>query len=259
MVIFLKSACLSIVRDRHETNRFMVRAPLHGDIERVFPGAVVLARPDTRFRYRAFVPYHEVARRLGETVAEIDYETFHPSVTDPTRRAAYEQVAQAIRQLQKNEPFHPPANGRLPVIRSDWKTEPMGSSREFVPLGQPVGDEQFERVRLGLLPEEMEDKWFMFYEAPFLYCHRSWTGFEAFRLRIDRNASGWWLYEIVVNMEAGKFNWASAHDAAMLAIETVGTNLFGLHPTGADAVKLWHQHGKALLGQGPSPGIPYKP
>jgi hypothetical protein len=34
----------------------------------------------------------------------------------------------------------------------------------------------FELIKRGSIPEEMEDKWFVFYEEPWLYFHRSWTG-----------------------------------------------------------------------------------
>lgn len=40
----------------------------------------------------------------------------------------------------------------------------------------PLSQEEFERVAQGLVPEEMEDKWFLYFEDGKLYCHRSWNG-----------------------------------------------------------------------------------
>jgi hypothetical protein len=35
---------------------------------------------------------------------------------------------------------------------------------------------EFERIKMGLVPEQIEDKWFILFEDPWLYLHRSWTG-----------------------------------------------------------------------------------
>lgn len=35
---------------------------------------------------------------------------------------------------------------------------------------------EFENLAEGLIPETMDDKWFIFLENNWLYCHRSWTG-----------------------------------------------------------------------------------
>lgn len=39
---------------------------------------------------------------------------------------------------------------------------------------------EYARLSLGLIPEEMEDKWFIYLEDNKLYCHRSWTGLCAY-------------------------------------------------------------------------------
>jgi hypothetical protein len=32
----------------------------------------------------------------------------------------------------------------------------------------------------------MEDKWFVYFEAPYLYFHRSWTGLAVYRVALER-------------------------------------------------------------------------
>ena len=39
-------------------------------------------------------------------------------------------------------------------------------------------DSDFERIKRAVIPEEGEDKWFIFFGEPWLYFHRSWTGAE---------------------------------------------------------------------------------
>jgi hypothetical protein len=43
-------------------------------------------------------------------------------------------------------------------------------------LAESYTHADFEKIKRGLIPEEMEDKWFIFFEEPWLYFHRSWTG-----------------------------------------------------------------------------------
>jgi hypothetical protein len=47
-------------------------------------------------------------------------------------------------------------------------------------------DGQFALLREGLVPKQMEDKWFIYYEEPYLFLHRSWTGEPVYRLTFSR-------------------------------------------------------------------------
>lgn len=62
-----------------------------------------------------------------------------------------------------------------------WKSEPF---REGVPLPYQAvfSSEEFARLKTGLVPQSMEDKWFVYYEEPHLFIHRSWTGQPVYRL-----------------------------------------------------------------------------
>ncbi|MEH2215628.1 MAG: hypothetical protein V7K72_00570 [Nostoc sp.] len=69
--------------------------------------------------------------------------------------------------------------------RDDWKTEPMPSESTKIALEKLYSQEEFDRITAGVIPEQMEDKWFIFYEAPWIYLHRSWTGFCIFKVRFE--------------------------------------------------------------------------
>ena len=60
--------------------------------------------------------------------------------------------------------------------RDDWKTLPMPSANSTIAIARQYSDREFERLSAGQIPEEIEDKWFVFYEKPDLFLHRSWTG-----------------------------------------------------------------------------------
>ena len=66
---------------------------------------------------------------------------------------------------------------------TSWKSEPF---QEGIPIPYQAvfTGEEFARLKTGLIPQQMEDKWFIYYEEPHLFFHRSWTGKPVYRLTI---------------------------------------------------------------------------
>ena len=71
--------------------------------------------------------------------------------------------------------------------REDWKTEPMPEKHETFMLHRSISDKDMEALRLGNVPQEMEDKWFWSMEGPVLWAHRSWTGFCIYRIEFKED------------------------------------------------------------------------
>jgi hypothetical protein len=76
MQILLTNAYLSIVADRNNPDRMIVRARRQGHIEAVFPEANVITRPDTEYRYRAFIDRKVVEAQLATITKTLDYDDF---------------------------------------------------------------------------------------------------------------------------------------------------------------------------------------
>src|SRR5688500_10310032 len=74
--------------------------------------------------------------------------------------------------------------------RDDWMTTPLPAARASVALDRTYTASELERIREGNVPQEMEDKWFAFYEEPWLYLHRSWTGFVIYEVRFEPVGDG---------------------------------------------------------------------
>jgi hypothetical protein len=72
---------------------------------------------------------------------------------------------------------------------TSWKRKPF---KEGIPLPYQAAfdSEQFARLREGLVPQQMEDKWFIYYEEPHLFLHRSWTGAPVYRLSLNSVPGG---------------------------------------------------------------------
>ena len=76
---------------------------------------------------------------------------------------------------------------------------------EYVPF---FDDVEAEQLRLGLVPELMEDKWFIYFEDGWLYFHRSWTGHCIFSLKLDGSPAGVRTVEAWVNRDKKQYNSA---------------------------------------------------
>lgn len=84
---------------------------------------------------------------------------------------------------------------------ASWNHEPFIEGIAL-PLQATFDEALFDRMTHGLIPVQMEDKWFAFYEQPYLYLHRSWTGLPTYRLRFQRVGSGAKVTEVL---------WCSQH------------------------------------------------
>jgi hypothetical protein len=76
------------------------------------------------------------------------------------------------------------------ATRSSWITRPLPAERAALNMVGTYEPADFDRIKAGLIPDGMDDKWFMFYEAPWLYAHDSWLGFCVFGVKFEVLAEG---------------------------------------------------------------------
>lgn len=82
----------------------------------------------------------------------------------------------------------------------------MPEKKSRLKFGKSFSMAEFGRLSLGLVPEQMEDKWFIFFEEPWLFFHRSWTGDCIFQLRLRLEGDGYFVSETWVNREREQYN-----------------------------------------------------
>lgn len=105
MWLCLSDSFLSIVHKGCGPDHLLVRARRPGDIERVFPGAVVKQSTNTDYRYRAIVSRIEVADALIGQVMALDYDNFKNSVPDDRLHDAYAAFWNQHARLQPTAPY----------------------------------------------------------------------------------------------------------------------------------------------------------
>ncbi len=91
------------------------------------------------------------------------------------------------------------------ATRESRKLHPPPDNRAQLDFREAYTSSEFEQIKAGLIPMVMEDKWFMFFEAPWLYAHRSWTGFCIYGVRFEASAHGATSVEAWVSRDANQY------------------------------------------------------
>ncbi|MEM9276692.1 MAG: hypothetical protein AAGA80_27695 [Cyanobacteria bacterium P01_F01_bin.143] len=85
------------------------------------------------------------------------------------------------------------------ATRSDWKREPISKFKTQLKVDKNLTLEEYNYLSWGIVPQEMEDKWFIYLEDNWLYYHRSWTGYCIFEVRLEKVDNGYKIAEAWVN------------------------------------------------------------
>jgi hypothetical protein len=94
----------------------------------------------------------------------------------------------------------------MKAIRKLWQTNEMPRKRSIVRFKRHFSQAEFDRLSFGEVPQQMEDKWFIFLEDSWLFFHRSWTGDCIFQLRLQTAEHGYDVVEAWVNREVQQYN-----------------------------------------------------
>jgi len=93
-------------------------------------------------------------------------------------------------------------NTNLSANRNSWKVcLPLPAQRERLSFQHDYSEEGYKKISLGLIPEVMEDKWFVFMEDNILYFHRSWTGVCIYEIHFEKLGDKYSIKEAWVNRD----------------------------------------------------------
>jgi hypothetical protein len=76
------------------------------------------------------------------------------------------------------------------ATRTSWKTLPIPAQREPLEFAATFNTAEAELLVMGLIPQGMEDKWFVYFEHGWLLFHRSWTGACIYGLQLEGSPEG---------------------------------------------------------------------
>lgn len=97
---------------------------------------------------------------------------------------------------------------RTIATRESWINYPLPEQRVALSLQRDLTEEEYQVIRYGLIPQAMEDKWFIFLEQDILYVHRSWTGNCIYQLRLRKDGANYTVTEALANRDVSQYKWA---------------------------------------------------
>ena len=101
------------------------------------------------------------------------------SSNETGRQRDLKVLAEAMRYLPSPVPL------KRPIARKeDWGFLPLPAQRITLPLERVFTPEEMAQVVRGFLAQIMEHRWCAYFEDGILRLHRSWTGFEVFRIHL---------------------------------------------------------------------------
>jgi len=143
---------------------------------------------------------------------------------------------------------------------TDWKTQVLPSMRINIHLDRIFSPQEMKRILRGLVPEQMEDKWFIYWKDDTLFFHRSWTGFCIYVVRFAADGDTYRMIEADVNRDPAQYKGTSdERDAEKISylVDVLLLHQEAVFPSDEPSSKKqalmnWNQVGRAMLGQHPS-------
>ena len=81
----------------------------------------------------------------------------------------------------------------------------MPALRASLSIDRTFSPDEYQRLKFGLIPEIMEDKWFIFWEDDWLFFHRSWTGYCMYQLRLELSDGLFQVGEVYANRDPEQY------------------------------------------------------
>jgi len=146
-----------------------------------------------------------------------------------------------------------------PAEPTDWKTKSLPRLHSRVDLDRTFTQDELVRIRHGLVPEAMEDKWFVYWQDNQLFFHRSWTGFCTFIVDFTTTGDGATMTGARVNRDPGQYlSTDDEYDSRMISflIDVLLLRRPASFPatqesTEDQALEQWSVVGRAGLGEYP--------
>jgi hypothetical protein len=147
-------------------------------------------------------------------------------------------------------------NLKKTATKEAWETYPVEHPKRIA-IELVFTDSQFEKLKYGLIPRQMEDKWFCYFEADWLYFHRSWTGFGIYKAQLLKEPEGYSIREFWVERNPEKYGctddlrdidtFSFLIAQGLLGIDVRGIYLDKNIKTEADTVTAWSNFGRLLF------------
>lgn len=94
---------------------------------------------------------------------------------------------------------------KIRAIRDAWKTRDISDEKKKLAFTRTYSPAEYQHLQMGFIPDEMEDKWFIYMEKDCLYFHHSWTGICVYQVCLKRSKDGYEVIETWVNRDPEQY------------------------------------------------------
>ena len=108
-----------------------------------------------------------------------------------------------------------------------WQREPMPDSVSELDYEATFSKAEFELIARGLIPESMDDKWFVYMEGDRLNVHRSWTGHCIYEVDFEMAGDAHAVLRARVNRDPDQYQATDDTYDAMLLVFVIRRLMLG--------------------------------
>ena len=143
---------------------------------------------------------------------------------------------------------------------TDWgELKQLPAGRATLVLNRLFSAQEMKRIQRGLIPEQMEDKWFIYWQDNTLYFHRSWTGMCIYIVRFIPEGNEYRMIEADVNRDEGQYRGYGDEREPAVISDLIDWLLLRREPEPEEdepvsddqALEKWGQVGRAMLCRHP--------
>ena len=134
--------------------------------------------------------------------------------------------------------------------KADWHTKDIPEKNKTVQINAGFTEEQMAKIKLGFIPKEMEEKWFIYYveEEESLYLHRSWTGICVYIVKFKKIDSGYAAMSALVNDDPESYkSREDPKDERRVCLDIIGAVLLGEYGDVGSPLEAWSLLGRHSL------------
>jgi hypothetical protein len=98
-----------------------------------------------------------------------------------------------------------------------WKNTPLPTETIDLSYQRTFTKDEIEKIKKGMIPEQMEDKWFIYCQDETINIHRSWTGIQIYRVEYHSVADNeFQVTKVLVNGDKKHYNYQNVNEETKL-------------------------------------------
>ncbi len=96
-------------------------------------------------------------------------------------------------------------NNASKAIRDSCRTKPMPDVTVELEVDRTFTQKEYQYLQQGVIPQDQDDRWFIYCENDWLFLHRSWTGHCIYKVHLEPCEEGCKIAKVWSNGDPSQF------------------------------------------------------